>query len=243
MPLVNVEEIYARFKPVYKGKHPLKVSDVQLVMDSHGCPNALLQHPAFDPVVEQNTFSGPIEQPSRRDVLDLFPAPPPLHTPLPRRPKVIAPPLYDELYNNNLPPGNPAFKRQRLPSAPRAKISRESNHQPIDSQSTSSHRSRVAQAQAFTETALFRDGYQQGDRTLMMHSNSSTKSLGVDIRIKAGPARRVVVNPPDKHQLGAHSGTTRHGADSAEFGYISHGHHKIPDSTSRSRSLKSSYRP
>lgn len=258
MPLVNIKEIYAQSKPVYKGKHPLKVSDVQLVVDSHGCPNALVQHPAFDPVVEETTFSGPIEQPSRRDVLDLFPAPPPSDMPLPRRPKVIAPPLYDELYNNILPP-NPASARQRLLSAPRAEITHESYHQPIDiSQSTSSHRSHrshhsrgVVQAQAFTKTALFRQ-QQEGGRPFMMHSNYSTKSLDANVRIRDGPARRVIVNPPARYEHRPEPGgprqrhtsnasTTHHGA---EFGYIGQDdchYHKIP---SCSRPLKSSsHRP
>lgn len=209
MPLQNIgniEEAYERSRPVYRGQYPLKASDVQLVVDSRGCPDAPVQHPAFDPVVEQCAFSSPIKKSSRKDLLAQFPAPP-IDKPLPRRPKEPAPPLrlYDNLYDNLLPP-NPAFERQQFLCDARAQNDREPYRQPIVERSQSTTSSRhypvVVPPQAWAETTLFRDGVhgeESGGQTIMTHSNFSTKSLGANVRLRDGPARRVVVTHSTRH--------------------------------------------
>ena len=202
MPLhvPNIEEAFAPPKPVYKGKQPLKASDIQ-------CPEALVQHPAFDPDVEQLSFSAKIEKSSREHILDKFPLPPitqvltPTAKAPPRRPKVAAPPL--DLYDDLLP-NNPILERQRLLSAARAQIHREEPYRQaiVDSCSSTSRYQGTILPQAWAEPAVFRDGPrgQAGDsQTIMTHSNYSTKSLGTSLRLKEGPGRRVVVNPPPRY--------------------------------------------
>lgn len=202
MPLqnvVNIEEEYVRSRPVYKGKHPLKPSDVQLVVDSHGRPDAPVQHPAFDPVVEQHTFSTPPDKLSHGDILKQFPTPP-ANKPPPCRPKVAAPFL--DLYDDDILPPNPAFKREQILGTTFPDVDREPYRQLVErSQSTSSRYHDVAQSQAWPELAFLRDDPhgQNGSPTIMTHSNLSTKSLGANVRLKDGPARRVIINQPARY--------------------------------------------
>jgi len=190
MPLQNFPniEVYVRSKPVYKGKEALKPSDIQVVVNSRGCPDALI-HPAFDPIVEKCTFSTPTEK-LYANVLKQSSLPP-IDKSVPCRPKA-APPLYDDLRPN------PAFEKQ-LFTAAHPDIHREPYRQLI---TPSSHFSgNVVQPQAHGKPNVFRDGYgrQEGDRT-MMHYNISTKNLGADARLKDSPVRHVVVNPPARQE-------------------------------------------
>ena len=200
MPLQNFAsiEVHVQSKPVYKGKEALKPSDIQMVVDSRGCPDALIQHPAFDPIVEKCTFSTPIEKLSspvekiHDNILKQFPLPP-IDKSAPCRPKA-APPLYDDL----LPP-NPALEKQPSTAA-HPDIHREPYRQLI---TPSSRYPNVVQPQAWGEPNVSRGGYrrQEGDsQKTMMHSNISTKSLGANVRLKDSPVRRVVVNPPARQE-------------------------------------------
>jgi hypothetical protein len=198
MPLQDVykiEEAYTRSRPVYQGKHPLKVSDIQLLVDSQGHPHAPIQHPAFDPVVEQLSYATSADKPSHKDILKQFPAAP-ANKSFPRRPKVAAPPL--DLYNG-LPP-NPAFQREKLCGS-RPDLYREPYRQVVESQPTSSSRHRNVEL-AF----LLDDLHGQEDRSsmIMKHSNISTKSLGANARLKVGPEHCVVVNGPARYDSRPH---------------------------------------
>lgn len=196
----NIEEAYTRSRPVYKGQHPLKASDIQLVLDSHGRPDAPIQHPAFDPIVEQFNFSTPsdsLPNEANEDILKKFPAPP-ANNNSPRRPKVAAPPL--GLYDDLLPP-NPAFAREQIFSATRPGVHREPYRQLFErSQSSSSRYHDDVQPQALPELGfLCNDPHEDGTPTIMKHPNISTKSLGSNVRLRDGPARRVVINGPARY--------------------------------------------
>lgn len=195
MPLqdiYNIEKAYARSRPVYQGKHPLKVSDVQLLVDSQGRPHAPIQHPAFDPVVEQFSYATLADKPSHKDILKQFPAAPATKS-LPRRPKVAAPPLdlYDDLLLLN-----PASQREKICGS-RPDLQREPYRQVVErSQPTSSSRHRDVDL-AF----LLDDPHGQKDCSLMImkHSNISTKSLSANARLRDGPEHCVVVSGPVRY--------------------------------------------
>ncbi|KAF8160616.1 hypothetical protein B0H34DRAFT_344121 [Crassisporium funariophilum] len=192
-------------RPTYKGKHPLKPSDIRLALDNRGRPDATILHPAFEESMDYryDWVTGPIPTPPSEDIIAQFPSPP--DGAVPRRPEKPAPHLSidDILPSEDLLPANPAFERMKLLKALRAEARQgrqgHSHHNNLSASDARPAYTDIVQPLNWNKSS----GYHDNDahrpdnaRTIMQHPNYSTKSLGPGIAFKEGPARRVVVNKP-----------------------------------------------